>query len=300
MENSQKKKVIVVLGPTASGKSGFAVKLAKKFKGEVVSADSRQVYKDMNIGTGKITEKEKSGIPHHLLDVASPKSRFTVVQYQKKALETIKNIFKKEKVPIICGGTGFYLQSVIDGMVIPEVKPDWKLRKRLEKLNKENLFELLKKLDPKRAKTIDKNNPRRLIRAIEITKKTKKPVPRIKFQPPPYIFLLLGIKKDKEELKKLIQKRLLKRMGQGMTAEVRELRKKGVSWRKLNDFGLEYRYLANFLQGKINKKEMLEKLQKAIEDYSRRQMVWFKKDKRIIWIKNYKEAEKIVLRFLKK
>jgi len=142
-----KKKLIVILGPTSSGKSDLAVKLAQKFNGEVISADSRQVYKGMNIGTGKITKKEMKGIPHHLLDVASPKKRFTVAQYQKLALAAINKIYseqnaqyigrtaryKKGKIPILCGGTGFYIQAVVEGIAIPKVKPDWKLRKILKK-----------------------------------------------------------------------------------------------------------------------------------------------------------------------
>ena len=171
------KKLIVILGPTASGKSDLAIKFAKKFNGEIISADSRQVYKKMDIGTGKITRKETKGVPHYLLDVVSPKRKFTVVQYRKLAIKAINKIFEKGKVPILCGGTGFYIQAVIDGVIIPEVKPDWKLRRKLEKKTTEELFKWLKKLDSKRAKIIDKKNKRRLVRALEVIIKT---VPMIK------------------------------------------------------------------------------------------------------------------------
>lgn len=294
-----KKPILVILGPTASGKSSLAVKIAKKFNGEVISADSRQVYKGMNLGTGKITKKEMEGIPHHLLDVASPKRKFTVVQYRKLALKALEKIFKKGKLPIICGGTGFYIQALIDGITIPPVPPDWKLRRKLEKKSVEELYELLKKLDKKRAETIEKKNKRRLIRAIEIAQKLGK-VPPLKKEPLPYPVLMLGIKKEKKELKKLIRKRLLKRIRQGMIAEVKKLKKSGISWKRLEEFGLEYRWVARYLQNKISKEEMIEKLQKEIENYAKRQMVWFKKDKRIIWIKNQREAEKLVRNFLKK
>lgn len=297
--NIIQKPILVILGPTASGKSSLAVKIAKKFNGEVISADSRQVYKGMNLGTGKITKKEMEGIPHYLLDVASPKRKFTVVQYRKLALKALEKIFKKGKLPIICGGTGFYIQALIDGITIPPVPPDWKLRKKLEKKSVEELYELLKKLDKKRTKTIEKKNKRRLIRAIEIAKKLGK-VPPLKKEPLPYPVLMLGIKKEKKELKKLIRKRLLKRIRQGMIAEVKKLKKSGISWKRLEGFGLEYRWVARYLQNKISKKEMIEKLQKEIENYAKRQMVWFKKDKRIIWIKNQKKAEKLVRDFLKK
>jgi len=293
------KKLIVILGPTASGKSEIAVKLAKKIKGEVISADSRQVYKGMDIGTGKITKREMQGIPHHLLDVASPKRKFTVSQYRKLALAAIKEIFKRGRLPIVCGGTGFYIQALIDGIVIPEVKPDWKLRKELEKKTAKDLFLELKKLDPERAKTIDKANKRRLIRALEIIIKTKRPVPLLKKQLLPYSILLIGIKKEKEALKKLIEKRLLRRLKKGMVREVKTLKKTGLSWKRLEDFGLEYRYIAQYLQGKIAYKEMIQKLKKEIEHFAKRQMTWWKSDKRILWIENYREAEKLTEAFFK-
>ena len=293
------KKLIVILGPTASGKSELAIKLAKKFNGEIVSADSRQVYKGMDIGTGKITKKEMKGIPHYLLDVASPKRRFTVAQYRKLALKAIEKVFKKRKVPILCGGTGFYIQAVVDGIIIPEVKPDWRLRSNLNKFPVEELYKILKKLDPRRAKTIEKKNKRRLVRAIEIIMKTKKPVPPFKKQPLPYPVLIIGIKKSLEELKKIIEKRFLKWLRQGLIKEVKNLKKSGLSWKKIEDFGIHYRVIAQYLQNKINYKEMIENSLKELRNYAKRQMTWFKRDKRIIWVKNYKEAEKLIKKFLK-
>jgi tRNA dimethylallyltransferase len=292
------KKIIVVLGPTASGKSDLAVKLAKKLNGEVISADSRQVYKGMDIGTGKITKKEMGGIPHHLLDVASPKRKFTVVQYRKLAKSAINKILKKGKVPIICGGTAFYIYAVVDGIVIPRVAPNWALRRKLGGKTPEELFENLKKIDPQRAKTIESKNKRRLIRAIEIVLETKRPVPPIKKEPVPYPVLFLGIKKPAARLKNPIRKRLLKRLGEGMIAEVKRLKKSALSWERLEQFGLEYRYLARYIQGKINYKEMVEQLQRQIEHFSKRQMNWFKRDERIRWVSNYKEAEKLAKKFL--
>jgi tRNA dimethylallyltransferase len=296
---TQNNKLLVIVGPNASGKSDLAVKLAKKFDGEVVSADSRQVYKGMDIGTGKITKEEMQRIPHYLIDIASPKRRFSVAQYQKKAIEAIKKIQKKGKLPILCGGTGFYIQAVVDGITIPKVKPDWKLREKLEKKTCDELYQQLKKLDPKRAKTIDKKNKRRLIRALEIVLSSKKPVPPLK-KKKMFDVLIIGIKRDKEELKERIKKRLLKRFELGMIEEVKRLKKSGLSWKRLEEFGLEYRFIAYYLQGKMKYNEMVERLQKAIENYAKRQMTWFKRDKRILWIKNYKEAEKLVKDFLKK
>ncbi len=295
------RKLIVILGQTASGKSEMAIKLAKKFNGEVVSADSRQVYKGMDIGTGKVTKKEMKGIPHYLLDVASPKKRFTVVQYRKLALKAINKIFRKGKIPILCGGTAFYIQAVVDGIVIPEVKPDWKLRKELEKKTAKELFAKLKKLDPKRAKTIEKENKRRLIRALEIVIKTKKPVPVFKKRPLPYPVLMMGIKKEKEELKKLIKKRFLIWLKQGFLRKVLKLKNPpaggGLSWHRIEEFGIHYRVAAQYLQGKINKQEFIKKSLTELQNYAKRQMTWFKRDERIIWVKDYKIAEKLVKNF---
>src|SRR5579864_8715932 len=161
-------KILVILGPTATGKSDLAVGLALKFNGEIISADSRQVYKGLDIGTGKITKKEMKGVSHYLLDVASPKKTFTVSKFKELADRKIEDILKRNKLPIICGGTGFYIQSIVDNIVLPDVDRDEKLRKRLVDKSKNELLLLLKKLDPERAKTVDYNNPPRLIRAIEI------------------------------------------------------------------------------------------------------------------------------------
>ena len=292
-----KPKIIVILGPTASGKSDLAVKIAKKFNGEVISADSRQAYKGLNIGSGKITKKEMQNIPHYLLDVASPKITFTVSQYQKLAGKTVKEILKNEKVPIVCGGTGFYIDALIYNYKLPEVPPNQKLRKKLEKESADILFKQLKKLDPARAKNIDQFNKRRLIRALEIVLTAKKPVPSLSPENQ-YDVLFIGIKKPQEELKKLIAKRLEKRLKQGMIKEVENLHKSGVSWKKLEDFGLEYRWLARYLQNKINYDEMVQFLQKDIEYYAKRQMTWFKRNKNINWVENYKQAEKLTNNFL--
>lgn len=304
------KKLIVIVGPNASGKSDLAINIAKEFNGEIISADSRQVYRGMDLGTGKVprdkpkTKNQKDyfykGVKHHLLDIASPKRRFTVAQYQKRAIKAINEIHKKNKLPVVCGGSGFYIQAVVDGITIPPVPPDWQLRKKLEKKSPDQLYQVLKKLNPYRARIIDKKNPRRLIRAIEIAIKTKKTIPPLKKSPLPYPFLIIGIKKEKEELKLLIKKRLLKRLRQGMIDEVNNLKKSGVSWKRLEEFGLEYRYIARYLQNKINYSEMIQALQKKIENYAKRQMTWFKKDKRINWARNQKKAKELINIFLKK
>jgi tRNA dimethylallyltransferase len=292
-------KLIVVLGPNASGKSEIAVKIAKAVGGEVISADSRQVYKGMDIGSGKITKKEMAGVPHHLLDVASPRSIFTVTRYRKLALDAINKIQKAGKIPILCGGTGFYIQSVIDGIVIPEVKPDWALRKKMEKLPVEKLFAMLKKIDPRRAATIESKNPRRLIRAIEIVKTTKKPVPDMKKQPLPYEILVLGVSRSEKYLKKLIARRTEKRLKAGMVAETQKLKESGLSWQKLESFGLEYRAGAEFLQKKITRGEMIENIRKEDWQYAKRQIMWFKRDSRVHWIKKRTQALSLARKYIR-
>ncbi len=299
-------KIIVVLGPTASGKSDLAVKIAKKFKGEIVSADSRQVYRGMDIGTGKV-ENESSkkdvfihqGIIHHCIDIASPKRRFSVAQYQKAAQKSINDILKREKLPILCGGTAFYIKALVEGISLPEALPDWSLRKELNKKNKQELYSMLRNLDPERAKNIEKDNPRRLIRALEIVIQTDKPVPEIKknYQ---YNPLFIGTKIDREKLNKRIEKRLDERLKQGMIDEVDKLRGSGLSWQRIKSFGLEYKWLAKYLQKEISYQEMHESLLRDIIKFSKNQMAWWKNDPGIEWIEKNQDALNLVKNFIKK
>jgi len=293
-------KLIVILGPTSSGKTDLSIKLAKKFNGEIVSADSRQIYKGMDIGSGKVTKKEMAGIPHYLLDVANPKRRFSVAQYQKLAIKVVKDIQKRGKIPFLVGGTGFYIQSIVDGIIIPEVKPDWKLREKLEKLTTEQMFEKLEELDPKRAKLIDLHNPRRLVRALEIVLKTGHPVPQFNESKASTKFdvLQIGVTKSKNELKNRIEKRVTKRLeNNAMINEIKKLHKT-LSWKRLEEFGLEYRFVAQYLQNKISYEEMKDRIKIESGQYAKRQMTWFKRDARIKWIKNYKTSEKLIKKFL--
>ncbi len=293
-----KTKLLIILGPTASGKSDLAVQLAKKYNGEIISADSRQVYKGLNICTGKITKKEMSGIKHHLLDVTDPKKVFTVSQFKTLVEIAIADISSRGKLPIICGGTGFYIQAVVDNIILPEVPPNKKLREKLNKKTTTELFEILKKLDNERAKNIDAKNPRRLIRAIEIAEKLGK-VPPLNLPRPllentqgkvssnlmdRYSPIFIGIKTDPQILKEKIHNRLLKRLKNGMLSEAKKLHSKGLSWKRMEDLGLEYRYMARFLQKKITKEEMIVQLEKEIWQYAKRQGTWWKKDGRVKWI----------------
>lgn len=294
-----KPKIIVILGQTASGKSSLAVDMAKKFGGEVVSADSRQVYKSLDIGTGKIMRPQMKGVSHHLLDVVTPRKRFTVENYKRKADRVIEEIIERGRLPILCGGTGFYIQAVVDGIEAPPVKPDESLRKRLSTKSALGLFSILKKLDPRRAEEIGQSNKVRLIRAIEIARTLGK-VPEIRSKPK-YDVLQIGIKTDDEELKKKIKKRLLARLKQGMIEEAERLHKKGLPWKRMRELGLEYSYLALLLTGKISREDFIERLNSAIWHYARRQKTWFKRDNRIKWfsIKEKDGIEREINKFLK-
>lgn len=295
-KNAENKAIIVVLGPTASGKSALAVELALQYNGEIISADSRQVYRGMNIGTGKITKKEMRGVRHHLLDIASPKKKFDVVRWKKMADKAVAGILSREKLPIICGGTGLYIKAFVENITYPDVPPNPKLRARLETRFPSELFAMLKKLDPARAKTIDRYNPRRLKRAIEIAKALGK-VPRIQTAPRKNV-LIIGIKKSPEKLKITIKKRLADRIKKGMIAEVKRLRAEGISWKRMEEMGLEYKYLALFLQNKMTKKEMTETLAVKIWQYAGRQMTWFRNTPDTHWITTRKQAEELTRLFI--
>ncbi len=299
-----KPKILVILGPTASGKSDLAVELALKYNGEVISADSRQVYKGLDIGTGKITKREMRGIPHHMLDVASAKKVFTAQEYKNQGQKIIADMLSRNKLPIICGGTGFYIQALVDNISFPEVAPNQILRKKLGTKTADTLFKILEKLDLDRAKTIDRKNPVRLIRAIEIATALGK-VPSLPTQKDikknrAYDILQIGTKIPDPILKQRIRDRLLKRMGAGMLAEVQTLHKGGLSYKRMNELGLEYRYLALYLQKIISKEEMLKQLESEIWHYAKRQRQWFKRDKTILWLPptSHKEIRLFIENFL--
>lgn len=277
-------KVIAIVGPTAVGKSTLAILLARRLNGEVISADSRQVYTGLDIGTGKVTTKEMAGVPHHLLDVVNPKERYSVAEFQKVGKEKMTEILLGGKLPIVCGGTGLYVDSLLTNSRFPEVPPNAKLRTRLDKKTTTELFQMLEKLDRRRAETIDPHNPRRLIRAIEIATALGS-VPNIQHATNnrQLSVLWIGLTLPQEELKQRIANRLETRFKAGMVAEARKLHGQGLSWKRMEELGLEYRYLARFLQSKIPMEEMKASLQSEIWHYAKRQMTWFKRNKEIAW-----------------
>lgn len=289
-------KLIVILGPTASGKSKLSIKLAEKFGGEIVNADSRQVYKEMDIGTGKV-RREK--IRHHLLDVVSPAKPFSLAQYQRLAFRAIDDILKRKKLPIICGGTGLYIRAIVDNLDIPKVKPDIKLRQRLEKQTAAKLFSRLKKLDPKTAKIIDKHNKRRLVRALEVvlTKQTSFSDLQ-KTKKPRYEVLQIGLNADRQILRRRIEKRFSQMLKDGLIDETRELLKKYPA-NLPSMSGIGYWEIGLYLSGEISLDAAIQKAITRTYQYSKRQMTWFKKDDRISWVTKPQRVFKLIEQFLR-
>lgn len=282
-------KVLVIVGPTASGKSALGVRLAKKFDGEVISADSRQVYEGLDIGTGKITKKEMQGVRHHLLDVASPKRMFSAGDFVRLGRKSLADIAKRGRLAIIVGGTGFYIDSLLGRIDLPEVAPNKKLRAKLANKSAAQLFSMLKKKDPKRARAMntpsERNNPVRLVRALEIAAHPKaKNVPRFRLGTRLGTDVLwIGVSPSMTALDRKIRTRLLSRIKVGMVAEAKRLKKQGVSYKRMRELGLEYRSLADLLEMKVSKKEFAETLYREIRRYARKQTGYWNRNKEINW-----------------
>ena len=297
------------MGPTSSGKSALAIDVAKRWNGEIISADSRQVYRGMDIGTGKVprdhlqfattTHYISEGIPHHLLDVADPNDDYNISHFLRDARTAIEDIASRDKLPIICGGTGFWIQSLVENQTLPNIPPDLALRETLRKLPKEELLDKLKQLDPERINTIDQDNPRRLIRAIEIahfkeqgtgSKEQQKLSPQKKHPIPPnsyslfiapYSLMILALCPPKEILDAKIRARLEERLDEGMIQEGERLHREGVSWEQLESFGLEYRWISRFLKQEISEEVMKERLAFDIIHYAKRQITWIRRWQRL-------------------
>lgn len=268
--------IIVVAGPTSSGKSDFAVELAIKLDGEIISADSRQVYKGLDIGTGKITHEEMKGVPHHMLDVFDVGDDVSVTTYKDKALPILEDIIARGKTPIICGGTGQYIDALIYDQPLPEVPPNETLREELKQTTTEELVERLRTLDAHRLDAIGIHNRVRLIRAIEIAEALGA-VPLLPEAPLRYMTTMYILQPSRELLHTRITARLLKRLNQGMVDEVKGLVEQGVSHTQLERLGLEYRYVSRYLRGDMSYEEMVKQLTFKSNQYSKRQVTWLKK-----------------------
>lgn len=312
---SRRPKLVIIVGPTASGKSELAVRLARNFNGEIISADSRQVYKGLDIGTGKVPGKWRyrkvptgkrslsawdflyKGIPHHCIDFVPPKKTFTVAEYKKCADAAIWDISSRQKIPIIVGGTGFWVDTVVYNLNIPEVPPNQNLRRKLERKSALELFKMLQKLDPRRAKTIKPQNPRRLIRAIEVANVLGR-VPELK-RHYSYETLMLGLAHSYEVRLRKMRKRVRQMIQQGIVKETKKLLRQGVRRKRMKEFGFEYRAVLDYLDKRLTRRELANRMTKDTLQYSRRQMAWFKKNKEIHWLhKSAISAESLVRKFI--
>jgi tRNA dimethylallyltransferase len=274
--NEHLQRIIVVAGPTSSGKSDFAVDLAFKVSGEVISADSRQIYRGLDIGTGKITREEMKGIPHHMIDICDINETFSVAQFRDKALPIIDDILSRGKIPIICGGTGYYIDAIIYENTLPEVPITPSLEEELSGVPTEELFKQLKEKDPRRANEIDSHNRVRIIRALEIIeavgKVPEKEEPVFRYDVEFYL-----LNPSKKILEGRVHKRLLKRFDSGMIGEMESLIAQGYEIGVIASKGIEYKWMAKYLEQEISYEELVERLRIATWQYAKRQRTWNKK-----------------------
>lgn len=289
-------KIVVVLGPTASGKTAVGIRIAKKFNGEVISADSRQVYRGMDIGTAKVRDTE--GVPHHLIDVVDPDEPFTVVDWKRLVEKAIDEIVSRGKLPIVVGGTGLYIQALVDNIEAPEVPPQAKLRQSLDEKSDTDLLKLLRRFDPDFVDRVDASNRRRVIRALEVTIMTGEPMNKLQRKGPArYDALLIGLDVPRRDLYAAIDERVRLQMDDGLVDEVRRLLRKYDA--RLPAFSaIGYREVVRYLDGEMTLPEAMERIQFATHAYARRQLTWFRRDPRIRWVWTTDEAVILVTQFL--
>ena len=291
-------KVIVICGPTASGKTGLSIELAKKVNGEIVSADSMQIYKEMDIGTAKPTKEEQQGIKHYLIDFVSPEERYSVADYKKEAKKAIEEIIQKGKIPIVVGGTGLYVDSLIYGIEYADIEFDKnyreKLEKRVQKEGLEKLYEEAKKIDPIAIEKISQNDEKRILRILEIYKATGKnkteQEEESRKNPPKYDYQVYALKWEREALYERINKRVDIMIKQGLIEEVKKILQTHKVFPTAMQ-GLGYKEVVEYIAGDLTKQEMIEKLKRDTRRYSKRQMTWFRKNKQTIWLDGQVEKE---------
>ncbi|NLE24167.1 MAG: tRNA (adenosine(37)-N6)-dimethylallyltransferase MiaA [Clostridiaceae bacterium] len=290
-------KVMVIAGPTASGKTDLAVELALAVNGEIISADSMQIYRGMNIGTAKPTVDERRGIPHHLIDIVNPDEEYSVAQFKEDALACINDIKKRGKTPIVVGGTGLYINSLVYNITFSETIADWEYREELKKISEEQgpqvLSELLQKVDPKSAESIHPNNIKRIIRALEVYKTTGTPISEHKEAsrsiPPKYEFKVYGLNVEREKLYQRIGKRVDIMMEKGLYEEVEELLNCGYSPKLVSLQGIGYKEIISAIEGKCALSEAIENIKVGTRHYAKRQITWFNKTESLEWIE-YSDA----------
>lgn len=302
-------KLIVILGPTASGKTSWSLRLAKKYNGEIISADSRQIYKKMDIGTAKpVGEWRRDGlrktfyvedIPHHLVDFLDPGKRFTVAEFRDNALKFAKLAYKAGRVPFLVGGTGLYVSSVVDNFSIPRVKENKKLRKSLESKSNEELVKLLGHMDKDAAMAIDTKNTRRIIRALEVCILTGEPFSKQRLKGEPLFDVLqIAPQVERSVLHQRISDRIDEMVKDGLLDEVKGLLRQKYHWKLSSMQGIGYRQFRSYLESDIDLTEAIEHLKRDTRRFARRQLTWFRRDKRIRWCERYDVADRLVEEFL--
>jgi len=277
--------LIVIVGPTAVGKTALAIDLAQRFEGEIVSADSRQIYSGMDIGTAKPTQEEQSLARHHLIDIVAPDESYTLAQFQTDAYAAIDDILARGKLPLLVGGTGLYVRAVVEGLRIPRVPPNEELRAQLAAQDGLALYERLRELDPDAAARIDPRNVRRTVRALEVCLTTGRRFSELgRASPPPYRITQIGLTMNRPELYARIDARVERMMEQGLVAEVEALVRRGYSWNLPSMSGLGYREMGAYLRGEVPLDEAVMNIKRNTRDFVRRQYAWFRvKDERIQW-----------------
>lgn len=285
-------KVIVIVGPTASGKTRISIELAKRLKGEIVSADSMQIYKFMDIGTAKPTPEEMEGIPHYLIDEVNPDEEFSVARYRELALGYIEKIIQKGKIPIVTGGTGLYINSLIYNINFSETTTDWEYRNELKSLaeekGNEHIHSMLKEVDPDAAQRIHTNDTKRIIRALEVYKHTKLPISRhqefSKSVPPKYDFILCGLTMDRQRLYERINIRVEDMLEKGLVDEIKKLVSLGYDEYSIAMQGIGYKEMLSYIKGEITYDEAVEKIKMGSRRYAKRQLTWFRRLENLYWI----------------
>ncbi len=304
-------RVLCIVGPTSSGKTLLGIHLAKKFGGEIINADARQVYREFDIGTGKPLGGKRTAkggrnmylfedVPHYLMDYLPPSELLTVVEWREKAMLAIRGIHKRGHVPLVVGGTGLYIQALVDNYVIPSVPPQETFRQAMAEKTLPQLVELLLRLDPQAKTLVDLKNPRRVLRALEVTTFSGKPFTSQKIAGKPLIdTFLIAIKREREELRDRINQAVEAYVEAGWIDEIRRLQKSGISWDAPAMTSIGYRELGTYIRGECSIEEAIERTKRATWQYAKRQITWFKRDKRIHWVKDEDEAEKLVAKWLK-
>ena len=301
---SEKKPLIIIGGATAVGKTKVSVMLAKKINGEIVSADSMQIYKGMDIGTAKIRQEETEGIPHYMIDIADPEDDFSVYDYKNRAQKYINDIHKRGKIPLLVGGTGFYIQSVLYDIDFNEEGEDKGFRESLKPLSNEDLHAMLERSDPDSAAAIHPNNRKRVIRALEYYHSHNEPISahnRTESQKTsPYAYAYFVLNRKREEIYGRIEERVDKMFEEGLIEEVKNLLDKGVSDDAVSMQAIGYKETAAYLKGKISLEEAISQIKLNTRHYAKRQITWFKREKGAVWLDygGFSDEEEIVLKIL--